>query len=146
MDWQATGRVIWERARSIPDRPGSWGRFLSCVMASAWAVSLMFDHSPALISMKGTSQLISIAGTTTAALWMVGVASFPIAAYLTDSNILRVIGAVIGLGTWSPLFLIMILTGHLAHLSAGTCVVGILACLRADYGLLDRLIIKRIRV
>lgn len=134
--------IVWRRVLAIPAHPGSWGRFLSCVLASAWADALWTPGSK-LTEVSGTADVVEFMGLQPAALWMTAVAVVPISAYLLDSIPLRLVGAAMGQTTWLTLLVFMVLRGHAAHLSAGTCVVGVLACVRADLRLLPYAMARR---
>jgi len=128
--------VTWARICAIPKEAAPWGRFLSSVLASAWSAAFWM-HNIKPTSMGGTGEIIATIGDRPAAVWMTAVAVVPIIGYLCSWTPLRILGAVIGLGTWLPLMVFLILTDHIYHLSFGTCVVGALGCFRADYRLID---------
>lgn len=130
--------LIWQRAKAIPTRPGSWSRLLASIMAAAWAAALWMPVT-SVRSSSGTADVIAAIGIHPAALWMSAVAILPLAAYLADNLAMRVAAAVLSMTTWVTLLYFMLLHAHVYHLSAGTCLVGILACARSDWRLLSRL-------
>lgn len=134
-------RLIRQRAWSIPEKAGAWGRFLSCVMAAAWSFSFWTGVSGKPDS--GTEQIVAGFGVAFATSWMAAVALTPIAAHLLDWLPARLLGAALGLFTWSALLAVMLFHLRFAHLSTGTCVVGVLATLRADLGLAAHLAARR---
>jgi hypothetical protein len=125
--------LTWARALAILDSPGGWGRFLASILAAVWSVSLW--HNGVVDAASGTAALTDLLGVNFAALWMLGAAVIPMIGLVTGWLPLRVPSAVMSMFTWIWLLFEMATHGHLAHLSAGTCLVGVLACLRADVSL-----------
>lgn len=122
--------LTWARARSISDSPGGWGRFLASVLAAMWAVSLWSNGEAAQYS--GTGEMVALFGVRFTFCWMIGLAVVPMIGLLLGWLPLRVASALISQFTWVYLLIEMGTHGHLLHLSAGSCVVGVLACARAD--------------
>lgn len=128
--------LIWARARSIPDGPGGWGRFLTAMVAASWAASLWFggtaNHG------TGTVEIIDLLGYRFSALWMLAAAVLPIVGLLLMWNPFSLFAAALSEVTWGWLLVELLARGHWAHLSTGTCVAAVLACVRADFRLWQR--------
>ena len=106
-------------------------------MAAMWAVSLwangQAEHS------SGTGEMVNLLGLHFTASWMLGMAVLPMVGLLIQWLPLSVVSSALSLFTWGWLLLQMVLHGHVLHLSAGSCLVGVLACVRADFALAARL-------
>jgi hypothetical protein len=123
--------VLRLRVRSIPDSPGRWGKFLSCVIAAFWAATL-WHNGPGIDQIIGMDAMLGLFGRQPSALWMTAVAVVPIVGMLTDIMLLRLFGATLGLVTWSSLLLEMIFQDGVLRPTMGGCLVGLLGCLNAD--------------
>ena len=75
-------QLFWLRLRSIPASSGRWGKFLSSVIAAAWAATL-WNHGPGLAELAGEAAIIDLFGLHAAATWMTIVAVAPIAGMLS---------------------------------------------------------------
>jgi hypothetical protein len=123
--------LTWTRMRTILlDSPGGWGRLLASVMAAMWAVSLYANGLSDRWS--GTGQMVELLGLHFTVLWMAGVAVLPMIALPIGWLPLRIFSAIMSQITWVWLLFQMATHGHLSHLSAGSCMVGVAACARAD--------------
>lgn len=125
--------LIWSRVVAIASSPGGWGRFLASVMAAMWALSLWANGETAQYS--GTGEMVAALGAALTVGWMAGLALVPMVGLILGWLPLRVVSALFSQFTWLYLLWRMIVTGHLLHLSAGSCIVGVLACFRADVAL-----------
>jgi hypothetical protein len=125
--------IRW-RLRRIPDSAGDWGRFLAAVVAASWAAAL-WHEGHGIGELAGIGTLVSRFGRTPVALWMSAVAMVPIVDALTDLLLLRVLGATLGLVTWTSLLFEVVLQGDGLCPATGSCLVGLLGCLNADIGL-----------
>jgi hypothetical protein len=124
-------QLVWLRLYSIPASAGSWGKFLSCVIAALWAATL-WNNGPGIADLAGEEAVISLFGRHLAALWMTTVAIVPIIGMLSGVVALRLFGATLGLATWTSLLLEMIFQDGVLRPTMGGCLVGILGCLNAD--------------
>lgn len=132
--------LIWRRALMIADSPGGWGRLLTSVVAVSWAASLWFggtvEHG------TGTAEIIHLLGLRFSAVWMLSAAALPIVGLLAGYLPLSFAAALVSEVTWGWLLVELLAGGHWAHLSTGTCVAAVLACMRADLRLWQRVFEK----
>jgi len=126
--------LIRRRLRRIPASPGHWGRFLAGVVAGVWAATL-WANGPGVDQLAGMHAMISMFGRTPSAIWMTVVAVVPIVDALTNMLPLRVLGATLGLVTWTALLFEMVFQDGVLHPAIGDCMVGLLGCLNANIGL-----------
>jgi hypothetical protein len=131
--------VLRSRLRSIAASPGHWGRFLAGVIAAFWAATL-WENGPGIEQLVGMGTMITLFGRTPSALWMTAVAVVPILDALTDLVPVRVLGATLGLVTWTTLLFEFVLQDGLLHPAIGDCLVGLLGCLNADIGLARQIV------
>ena len=134
-------QLVLLRARSIPDSPGRWGKFLSAILAASWAATL-WNNGPGLSELAGEDAIIELFGRHLAAVWMTAVAVAPVVGLLSGVVPLRFFAATLGLATWTTLLLEMIFQDGSMRPTMGACLVGILACLNADVRL-ARLVAER---
>jgi hypothetical protein len=124
-------QLFWLRLRSIPASSGRWGKFLSCVIAAAWAATL-WNHGPGLAELAGEAAIIQLFGLHAAATWMTIVAVAPLAGMLSGVIPLRLFAATLGLATWTSLLLEMVFQDGTMRPTMGACLAGMLGCLNAD--------------
>jgi hypothetical protein len=124
-------QLTWLRLRSIPASPGRWGKFLSCVIAGAWAATL-WNNGPGLAELAGEAAIIELFGRHAAATWMTAVALAPVAGMLSGLIPLRLFAATLGLATWTTLLLEMVFQDGTMRPTMGACLAGMLGCLNAD--------------
>lgn len=131
---QNVAALTWARAQSnILNSAGGWGRFLVSVLATAWAIALWGNGDSARYS--GTGEMIESLGLVFTVCWMTGIAAVPMIALLIGWLPLRMLSAIVSLLTWVYLLIKVGTHHHLLHLSAGTCIVSVIACVRADMAL-----------
>jgi hypothetical protein len=123
--------MAWLRLRSIPGSPGRWGKFLSCVIAGAWAATL-WNNGPGLAELAGEAAIIDLFGRHAAATWMTVVALAPVVGMLSGVTTLRLFAATLGLATWTSLLLEMIFQDGTMRPTMGACLAGMLGCLNGD--------------
>lgn len=123
--------LIWARARAIPDSPGAWGRFLASVMAAMWSVALWKNGNTEHWS--GTAEMVDLLGVHFTSMWMLGAAVFSMIGLIVGWLPLRMLTGFTSFVTWLYLLFEMLVHGHAWHLSTASCMVGVLACVRADF-------------